>query len=289
MAIPQPGYIGVLSVGGQKIRCTSFSLNPEQKPLFYNHIIGLNDTVTSDGATKNDDPGNIQTQRRIWRPSTVLVGGSLAFPATQNTISTFFDPAKDGSFIDSIDFKYYCGEGKSFSQCRVGGYGFSVQSGDIANITVDLVGIEIEVDPSVGTDQYIEPEKLMTWDTISVAVSGASFTVDSALITAIDFKINNNANPVYVSGAPGADLTAYDIRLGTQEVEGTVTVYLKSGYEYIPTSLSSVSTITITAASGWSTWSTNIDVVFHSNRMDGLVGPVVTSLPFSGVDKAFGT
>lgn len=277
-----PGYIGILKTGAQSIRCTSFSVNPNQTSTFYNHVIGLNDTVPSDDSTKGEDVGVIQTQRRIWRPSPISISGGIGFPATENSLVTFFDYAKYGNYFD-IDFTYYCGFSKKYGNCRVNGFDFSIVAGDILNINTDVMGMSAEPTTPTG-DYYITPEKLITWDTVSVSAASMPFVMDRTLIRGLNFKINNNAAPVYVSANPPTLLPS-DLRLGMQEVSGSITIYLDSGYEYIPTTLGSYSVLTVNVAESWST---NIYVVFQSNKMEGLVGPVVTELPFVGVDKAFG-
>ncbi len=70
----RPGYMGLAVVDGTQFRCTSFSVNPNQDVLFYNHVIGLKDTVPSDSATKGEDLSKINTQRRIWRPKEAIQG-----------------------------------------------------------------------------------------------------------------------------------------------------------------------------------------------------------------------
>lgn len=279
MAIPQSGYIGILSLNGKKIRCTSFSINPNQTSLFYNHVIGLNDTVPNGDGTKGEAVGIIQTQRRIWRPSTVSISGSISFPATKDNIKAIFDYAKYGNYFD-ITFNYYCKEGKTFKYCRINGFELSVQSGDIVNISLDIVCKDIG--DSTVEMTYNDAEKLITWDKVSVTGSG----FDSNGINGFSFKINNNAMPIYISQDPSSTdstgLKPFDLRLGMQEVTGSIMVYLKAGEEFIDAN--GLVPITVTV----DTWSTTINAVFQSNRMDGLVGPVMTELPFVGVDKAFG-
>ncbi len=67
----RPGYMGLASIDGSYIRCTSFSVNPSQEATFYDHVIGLKDTVPSNSATKGEDLGitYANTQKRIWEKS----------------------------------------------------------------------------------------------------------------------------------------------------------------------------------------------------------------------------
>lgn len=270
------GYIGILSIGNTKIRCSSFSVNPNNDPLFYNHVIGLNDTVPSNYATKGEDVGVIQTQRRVWRPSTISITGGISFPATETGLQTFFNYAKYGNYFD-IDFNYYCGIGKKFTNCRVNGFDFSNQAGDIAQVNVDIIASGITTTTDIVP--YEDAEKIINLP--SIILTGVPFSLNQTMIKAVSYKINNNAMPIYVS-KDTTDLFPQDIRLGMQEVTGSILLYLKSGYEYIPTTLDTPSVMTISAG----TWSVDLHIVFSSNKMDGEVGPIVTELPFVGVDKA---
>jgi len=274
------GFIGVLyfPADGTFVRCSSFGVNPNNNPLFYDHVIGLNDTVPSDYATKSEDVGVIQTQKRVWRPSTISITGGLSFPATEISLQKFFSYAKYGNYFD-FDFNYYCNIGKRFTNCRVNGFDFSAQAGDMATVSVDVIATEIE--NISGILSYQDPEKIINLPVVTL--SNLPFDMDQTFIKAISFKVNNNAMPIYVSKDP-PDLFPQDIRLGMQEVTGSILIYLKSGYEFIPTDLDTPTVITITAG----TWTTDINVIFASNNMEGMVGPIVTELPFFGVDKAFG-
>jgi len=285
MAIVQPGFIGILnvynsSVSSTLVRCSSFSVCSNNDPLFYNHVIGLNDTVPGGYETKGEDPGIIQTQRRVFRPSTINISGGISFPATENSLIPFFSYAKYGNYFD-IDFNYYCHEGKHFPDCRVNGFDFNIQAKDILNISVDVIS-KGPVGTTSTLGNYDVPEKMITWDRVKISFANMPFPIDNTIISGLNFKINNNATPIYVSSFTN-NLLPSDIRLGMQEVTGSITVYLKAGYEFIPLALAPA---TITIDLGF--WSTNIYVVFSADKLEGLVGPVVTQLPFNGVDKAFG-
>jgi hypothetical protein len=280
----KPGYLGIAKVGNVYIRCTGFSINPTQEVLFYNHTIGLNDTVPEDSATKGEDITQTQTQRRIWRPSTINIAGSMTFPATVENINVMFDNAKNGSIIDSIDFKYYCGTGRSFRQCRVNSYEFSITAGDILNINVDVVARDID-QMSSSLPSYIEPQGLISHDEIKVTINGDT-EINDAIIQGINFRINNNAMPIYTVTPQGVSnsLMPADIRLGMQEISGSIIIYLQQGREFIPIDQADPYEIVIESHS----FNEKIYAVFQSNQMEGIVGPVVTTIPFVGVDRAFG-
>ena len=59
---------------------------------------------------------------------------------------------------------------------------------------------------------------------------------------------------------------------------------MREGREYIPTSLTDVIVLTLTCPS----FTTDINMVLKPRDLSGVVGPIITTIPFVGVDKAFG-
>jgi len=286
----QPGYMGIARLGGNLVRCTSFSVNPNQDVSFYNHVIGLRDTIPTDSSTKGEEDNGLTTvnlQRKIWRPSPISIAGGLSFPVTQSSLKYIFDTARQGKYFD-MDFKYYCTgtNARTFSNCRVNGFDFSVSAGDIANVNMDVVAKNVAEDSN--SVIYRTPQKLVTWDTIRVTVSGAPFPINRVLINGFNFKINNNVQTIYTAGDPSSSpsdssLLPYDLRIGMQEVTGSLSVYLDAGKEFIPINLSTSANISVTMPG----LNFTMTVVFTSNKIEGLVGPVITELPFVGVDYSF--
>ena len=282
-----PGYIGVAKVDGQIIRCSDFGVNPNQKYSFYDHVIGLNDTVPSDNSTKNENIGVIQTQKRIGRPSVVSISGSFSFPAATDgsnpNFSALFNHAKYGTYFD-LDFQYHRGGGQSsrkFSNCRVNQFSFSCTAGDTVNISVDVFAKDID-EGGGSVSSYQTAEKLITWDKVVVSASGVD---SSSGVQGLEFTINNNLKNVYTTNAPGTlnAFMPYDIRVGMQEVTGSISVYDIPGNTILDHTTGS-KTMSLTVAS----FSTNIEVVYEPQQTGGTLGPVITSVPFVGVDKPFG-
>lgn len=290
------GYMGLADLGGTKVRCTSFSVNPTQDVLFYNHTIGLRDTVPTDNATKgaiSESSTDINIQRRIWRPSPISIAGGISFPATETSLVNVFNLARYANYFD-INFNYYCDTGSSsqsrkFTDCRINGFDMSVVAGDIVNINADVVCKNVETDAH--NEHYKVPEKLITWDKVPTKVTDAPFNVDDMLIQGFNFKINNNIQTIYTANNTGSalppttteSLLPTDLRIGMQEVTGSITVYLDSGKEFIPIALPTYAHIIVAMPN----LNLNMTVVFKSNQMEGQVGPIMTQLPFVGVDYSF--
>jgi hypothetical protein len=289
MANPAPGYKGKLNIDDIDVRCTSFGVNPTQTALFYDHVIGLRDTIPTDDSTKgviDEASTDTNIQKRIWRPSVRSIAGGLSFPATENSLNKFFELGRYAQYFD-FSFLYYCGSEdntREFEDCRVNNFDFSVNAGDIVQISVDVMGKKVTTTTSYSN--YITPEKLITWDQCGVTVNNAPFSVTPNLIQGVNFKINNNVQPIYVAGTPSINddsLNPYDLRVGMQEVTGNLIIYLEAGQEFIPISLTTPATITISIPGS----NIEITAVFQTNSMEGVVGPVSTSLPFVGVDRYF--
>jgi len=296
----QAGYTGIATIDGSAIRCSEFNVNATQTVEFYNHIVGLNDSLPATGdGTKGEVVGTIQTQRRIWRPSTINIGGGIGYPATTSSsgssnISTLFTHAKFGTFFD-IDFQYYCDpptgrKARTFTDCRINSFTFSVTAGDILNIGSDVLCKKV-VDSDIGSATvFTTEEKFITWDKVLITLTDTDSEtgITDEIIRGFELNINNNATPIYTAdpfASPADnDLLPFDIRIGTQEVSGSLSLYLKQGNDAITTTLVSPQTLTVSAEG----FTTDISVVFETREIPGNIGPVLTTIPFVGVDKAFG-
>lgn len=285
-----PGFTGILDSDGLKVRTTSFSLNTTQDSQFFNHVIGLNDTIPATSATKGEALGTRNIQRYIWRPSVISLGGSLSFPATENSIKSFFDRAKDGDFIPELNYQYYCSQasdynGIKFKQCRINGYDFSIQAGDILNIGVDIVAMDAEPEKTVTVETSRFSEKLITWDMVNVSVVSATVPI----IKGFSMKINNNIQTIYARGAD-ADQSNYKsllpsyLRVGMQEVTGTVSVYMSQGQRFMPLNEQTPAIINFSAPG---LGAIKMQVVFFTSQLEGITGPVICELPYTGIHKTF--
>ncbi len=277
-----PGYIGVAQVGAQIIRCSDFSVNPSQTVLFYDHTIGLNDTVPADSKTKGEEIGFRQIQKRIARPSPISIQGGFSFPATSlsggNNFQFLFNNAKFGNYFN-LFFQYHRGggqNGRTFSNCRVNQFSFSIVAGDILNIKVEIFAKDMSEFGSVAS--YVEAEKLITWDMVDVTSSDV-FTASG--IAGIDFTINNNLKNIYTNF--GTSFLPTDIRIGMQEVSGSVSVYNLPGNTFI--SSGTLSTTIGVSAPGFNT---QLNVMLFPQQAAGSIGAVITKVPFVGVDYALG-
>ena len=289
MASICPGFMGVAEIDGNTIRCTDFNINPTQDFIFYDHVIGLNDTVPTDSSTKGEAVGVIQTQKRIGRPSVASIAGGFSFPATVSTsadsnFEPIFNHAKYGTYFD-IRFQYTRGAtpiSRSFTECRINQFTFSVTAGDMINISADVMAKGMDDTAWIEVDVYQTPEKFITWDKVTISATGLPSYVASQ---ALEFSVNNNVTPIYTStpNNPTSDFLPRDLRVGMQEVTGSITLYSAQGNGFL-NELTTESVISLSTTG----FSTPINVVFKPVQMSGVTGPIVVQIPFVGVDKAFG-
>ena len=286
--------MGIGSIDGTKFRVSDFSVQPSQKMLFYDHVIGLNDSDYTTDSTKGETPGMIQVQKKFTRPGTISIGGSLSFPAAEGTgisaLQIFFDRARDGDYFD-LTFQYSRCETnivRYFKDCRVNQFNFSITAGDILSIQVDIVAKNMENAGSV--NKFEDIQKLITWD--KVVIGGG--IIGGNVIQSFSFSVNNNAKNIYtnLSGqgstegilAGYADLLPHDIRLGMQEVTGNVSVYNNTMVEF----LNSSSHNRALSVSVGDNFHETLNVIYYPSEIAAAVGPVIVSIPFIGIDYALG-
>ena len=82
------GYMGLCEVDGLKIRVSNFNVNVKQEVQFYDHVIGLRDSVPTGFSTKGD-VGALNVQKYFWRPGVKIVNGSFSFSLRMQGIFRF--------------------------------------------------------------------------------------------------------------------------------------------------------------------------------------------------------
>jgi len=278
----KPGYMGIASIAGNKLRCNDFSMQAIQSPLFYDHIFGLRDSVAGGGAdifSGKSDTAALKPQKKIMRPSVKIYQGGISYPITGLSADPLFEYARTGDDFE-VSVAYTCGIIRVFSACKINTYSFTATAGDICTVSADIIGVACA--DGAYDERYEEEEVLLTWDDISVSVDlGGS---DDA-IRAITFNVNNNCKPVYTAGGNITySLDPVKIRVGMQEVNGSIEYYNKGVDLLYLESVETSSAITITGDG----INMKLHVVFKPQERSSAVGPIISSLPFVGVDWALG-
>ena len=301
-----PGFMGLAQItiggtvatdgtigGGTKyqIRCNDISINLEQDTQFYNHTIGLLDTIETSGATKGEISGeisggityaNVNAQKILWRPGVKIIRGSLSFPVDDVNFGAIFDMVALGKWF-VLEISYHCKSFRTYSECRVNSCSISASAGDVVQMTIEIVGRNM-VDAITNTNMSIpfsDTKRLLTWDKFGVSMTNIT---EESIIHSFEMSINNNCIPIYTSGYnKSGSLFPRDIRIGIQEVTGSVTFYGRGTTGNQLSNDTVLDTINLSVAS----WVKKIDCLYKPiQRSSSMTAPLQT-LGFIGVNKVF--
>lgn len=235
----------------------------------------------------------------------ISVGGSISGPVTE----TFVSGSGGGSLWEwgvkrtgdcgelseeTITLYYYCGgtdaNAREFGGMLVNSLGFSCAAGDIAQFTMDVMGDSAGAWQTTTPPHFTDAEKLITWDKVSVAIAPGDedFTVPANIAYSnFDFTIGNNLEAVYALNQ--ADLFPFDIVPGLRTITGSVSVYdtpesngVDTWDDYLAANIGTISfdigglAITMKAR-------------FHRVEPASSVGPIVSTIGFTGVGHQTGT
>ena len=267
------GYIGTVDIDDVKVRCTDASTNIEQSSEFYDHIIGLRDSIPSSGSSTKTDAGNVNYQKYIWRPGVRIVNGNVSFPMTKEAFRKVWDLARKADSFTMIQ-EFTCGIRRTFSNCKVSSFNFNATAGDIVNCSVSIMSNYVEEDSTTTkAPANITSQKLITWDVIAI-----STPISSNAIQALDFTVDNPCKPIYTSG----NLWPREIRIGMQEMTGTITFYTK-GNDLTLLTADSASTYIDLDIDGIER---RLNVIFMPIQRSGSINAQEYPLGFVGAGKA---
>jgi len=282
MAIANPGYMGWVELGTYNIRCTDFNLALRQDNLFYDHIIGLRDSIPSSILDAKGDVAAFNPQKMFWRAGVKIVDGSVSFPMSENSADAFLQEAIKGDDFD-INLYYNCEKAQTFTGCKANTYSFSASPGDIATVSVGVMGKALSKTEPAYAENPTDAEKLITWDEIKV-----TGTEGDNSLAHIEFTINNNCIPIYTSGtnnttvATDPKLSPKTIRVGMQQVTGTMVFWGKTGPTDTAIEDSVPKTITIDAGP----FSATLTVLFQFPTLASEISSIMRTVTFVGVDTA---
>lgn len=273
--------MGLGVIDGLKIRVSEFSVNVKQEVEFYDHIIGLRDSLPSGLDTKGDD-GKLNVQKTFWRPGVKICTGNVSFPATAKNLQKAFDLVKTGDDFE-LKFTYACNDVKRvFKFCKVSSFNFSVTAGDHATIQLGIMAREMT--EGTGSYRWTSPEKLLTWDEVGIT------SISTHKIQMFSFVVNNPCLPIYTAGTNSSnDLFPKKIRIGMQTVTGSIVYYIK-GISYNDLDASTgVNTIDIKISDKCSvSFNESLCVIYKPIERAANIGALLHTLPFVGVGKALG-
>ncbi|MFA5312401.1 MAG: phage tail tube protein [Methanomassiliicoccales archaeon] len=231
----------------------------------------------------------------------IEVGGSISGPVTE----TF---AKANGLWDwgvkrvgcgvlstgTITLYYYCGStgnrARAFTGMTCNSLNFSCTAGDVANFSIDVLGAS--AGPWLTSDPILfsSPEKLITWDKVFVRASGGG-PGGSALTTVnysnFDFTISNNLETVY--SLSQSDLFPFEIVPGLRTITGTLSVYNIPQADGVTNWSNYAAGTTSQIEFSIGGLSITMKVQFHRIEPASSVGPIISTLGFTGVTHQTGT
>ena len=268
-----PGFTGYAICGSDKLRFNTCSLNATQE-------VEAPDLVMGD-YTHN-----------AWAYGKIEVAGQIAGPLTENSMK-FIDAVWTATG-STIDVKYYAGYTRRFTNIWANTLTINVNAGEVAQFTLDLLGNTVsETAPAM--TWYTDTEKLPTWDKCAMyygTKQGTGFSGGTVLpnLQSFSITISNNITRQFIIKA--SDLFG-DLVRGMSAVTGSCVAYnLKSNTDL-------ADAFTGSGALYWDQYVNNdyhpvwfaigVDrqiqctVVFHRATSELSVGPVLTTLGFTGI------
>jgi len=268
-----PGYLGLVDISGVgRVRFTDSNITARQE-------VNAPDIIMGDYDHDAYVFGKIEVGGTISGPVTETFGaaGGLWSWATSRT-GTCKELSEAG-----VTVYYYCEKSRAFSGMKVNSVNFSCSAGDIAQFSIDLMG-KSAADWGTGTTSYEDAEKLITWDKVSVSVGGTgpgATALTNVSFSNFDFTVSNNLEPVY--SLSQANLFPVQVVEGLRTITGSLSVFnapevdgVETWDEYVA---ANVSTLTFNVGD----LSVTANVQFHRVEPAASVGPVVSTVAFTGV------
>jgi len=281
MAQVYPGYMGLADIGGTLVRFADANIVATQSVEAPDLIMGDYD-------------------RDAYVYGKIEVGGSISGPVTET-----FSSAVGGSVWDwatdrddcgnptekDMNLYYFCGgtenTSRSFTGMLVNSVNFSCSAGDIAQFSIDVMGRSAGPWGSGDPPPFTTVEKLVTWDKVSVSISGSTEFAPAVDVgySNFDFTVSNNLEAVYSLGQ--ANLFPYDIVPGLRQISGSISVYnvpSSNGFDrWDDYDATPIGTIQFNIG----TLVVNAKVRFHRVEPANSVGPIMSTVAFTGVGPQF--
>lgn len=237
-----------------------------------------------------------------WAYGKIEVGGQISGPMTEGSMAFLNQVWNSTGGTDTrstINVKYYNGFLRQFTGMRVNSITFNVNAGEVVQFTADFIGSGWSTTALSDNDMPVHttPEKLVTWDKAALFrgdQSSSDFTTATNQINdlqSFSITITNNITRQFVIRA--SDLYG-DLVRGMSAVTGSMVSYsLKSAANFV-----NGDTQTGAGAEHWDAYSGNdyypikfsvggydvrCTVVFHRATSDLSVGPVLTTIGFTGI------
>lgn len=278
-----PGYQGYAEIGDDQIRFSDASIVATQ-------TINIPDLMMGDHDRDAYNYGPIEVSGSISGPVTEKFGSNI-LPWAVKRISGTCERLEERD----ITLYYYCGGDngqRTFTGMYANSVNFSVSAGDVANFSLDTVGKGAEAWQSNTNPTPLQdiPEKIITWDQVSLSISGSgpgATVLSEVAFSDFDFTVENNLETVYSLSQD--NMFPFDIVPGLRNINGSMTVYNIhdvdgvdnwGGYEAGTTSVIrfNIGPVSVSA-----------NVQLHRIEPSSSVGPVTATIGFTGVTHQSGS
>ena len=270
---------------GSKITylCSNMSSSLDQKVLFFDHIVGLRDTISMSatltsnvaGSKKGEaDAATHNTQKKVYRYSPAIAKASFSGPIPADNFDKIFDAAIQGDTVET-EMVFWKDNAPSVrvGKAKIDNFSIDIKAGGVVTFSVSLTGAEYELTEN-STSQAADCQKLLTWDVCSVDASPITSDAESFQMT-----INNPVIPIYTTKWSSDDASGgmmpQKIRIGMQEVSGSIGVY---GADTIHVTTTGDITVTL------NNLLKKIKAAFVQPKDNASGGPYVRTIMFTGVN-----
>lgn len=196
--------------------------------------------------TRDRVAGNeIQADRmtRVDRHGNTQVGGDIVVDLRDGDFDTFLESAmlstwdtsptsapdilKVGTtpkFFSIEDYAADIDQARLFTGCTVSTMGISMAPNQMVTTTFGIVGSDMTISATQKTQDPSSSAQPFDAYSGDLAIGNVGSSSSAAIITAIDFTLNNSFSPTFVIGSSAAPSLEY----GRAEVEGTFTAYFEN-------------------------------------------------------------
>jgi hypothetical protein len=286
------GYTGSCQIGSDLFLCTNITPSLEQKISTMDHILGLQDVITTGastaggikkGAASSTAAWSLSNvQKRIYRYSPAIAKISISAPVTEDTVAfqTLLNTAVQGLDIDGgvIATLWNQDAGQvTIDQAKISSFTINMTAGEVPNFTMEVTGASYEfTDGSTGSTA--DCARLITWDACTVTADPVSSDISSFSIT-INKPIIPDYKAKWTDDTDASNgLMPQKLRIGMQEVTGSISLY---GADVIDAPNSGTVAFSLGDAGA------SVEAVFYQPKDNVAYGPYMRTISFTGISDGY--
>jgi hypothetical protein len=193
----------------------------------------LSSSIAAKQAVQHPDVLDGRVDRTTYQLGPVEVDGDIAVPivvaAGEGNILNELWPYVTERDVNGELFppegrqvyvQYSTGIRRTFNGCKPNTFEIRTTAGDRVESTINFMGTTL--DEGGGSEKIVvSPARVLTWDQVSVDISGDQVRGETCQIKEFTCRINNNMSRNYTF-CPGVGLFASNISTGKRHVEGTI-------------------------------------------------------------------